>query len=183
MDKHQITKIIVIISSIVVMFSLGFFYILTMEGGSCLYKSQIANINNPQNLNVEIKPITCGIAFKITNYEEDMILYAIRGDFVNRESGNLSSRNNIILCIDDMNNVTENPYECPPVNIDVENGIIIGNIENSWELITNKGSIKGYLTYSNNYTKRRTITNSIFLISGTIFILSLIALFFIRKKK
>jgi len=195
MDKIQIIKsvvnIILILSAVTLFASL----ILTVVSkfGGCYIHTEIKNIENPNNLNVEIKTGSCIIEnFALINHEEDLTLYAIRGDVISFDDSEEGTVDNVLVCLSDIGSTSlqesrdyfkpvDDYQSCSPINPGVDQEYFINNIQNSWELYTNKGNITGHTEY-----KPLRINQNAFLtfkISGIVVIISLILSIFLRKKK
>jgi len=192
MEKIQIIKIIVIISLIVSVFTFLMYFISANTFGGCYIRTEVKNIDNPENLNIEIKPGTCVERFKIVNHEEGLILYAIKGDIITFDNSEIGTLDNVLLCLrgipgsqwsKDLVTPIDDAQLCSPINLDIEQEYSIERIKNSWELFTNKGNIKGYTEYSNPSIKRNETILNISKISGIVFIISLIVLLILKKKR
>lgn len=189
MKKIKFLEIILIASLVISVFTFLIFSIGTF--GGCYIRTEISDIENPENINIEVKPGTCTKVFTITNYEEDLILYAIRGDVITFDNGK-TDVNNVLLCLDsleasnwskDLIQPIDNFELCPIVTLDVGETYYIQRIKNSWELFTNKGSIKGYVEYSDLIAQENKIMLNISKFFGILFIISLILLIIFKNKK
>ena len=135
MAKTKFFKIIVITSLSVSI--LAFLYASVI--GGCNIRTEVKNIDNPQNLDVEIKPAECVRVFSLVNHEEGLILYAVRGDIVVSDDGKSGVLNNVLLCLKDISSSqwsrdflkpVDDAQLCSPINLNINQGYSIPRIKN-----------------------------------------------------
>ena len=191
MNKFEATKTICIVSLIISIFLFFIFFLSANLAGGCYIKTDISNINT-NNLSVRIEPGTCVERFEIINQEENLELYAIKGDFIKYDRDKVELKNTTI-CLNRINLIhtdllgelpqVTNIESCHPVKLEMNQKYTIHEVNNEWELFTNKGTITGQVKYSNSSVEvNKTILN-VLKFTGTLFIISLIILIIQKKKK
>ncbi len=187
MDKIKFFKILTITSIIIC--ALAFFTYVIPQAfpfGGCYTRTQVSNINIPQNLNVEINPGRCEPYFTIINHGDNLQLYAISGNATSYANNELVYKEGMFCIMDvytikDLKNI-ENYSKCDSINLSKEESYDVRGVQNSWEIITNKGSITGFTKYSIPFETQEKITLTISEIFGIIFLVSLFLWIFLKKK-
>jgi hypothetical protein len=189
--ERETLKTIAIISFLVSGAAFFMFFVLAGSMGGCYIQTQVGITDNPQNIDVEVQPGTCTQRFVIINHEEGLNIYAIKGDVIIYDDG-IGTLDDVISCPrslggSDWSSEVVRPVDdarsCTPISLKVNQRYEIQRVQGSWELFTDKGSVKGYTTYYNTLG----MMNMAFLVtsavSGVIFVITLVLMAFSGKKK
>jgi hypothetical protein len=153
--------------------------------GGCLGSTDVIVSEPRPDFNFSVQPGICRQIFYLVSYEDDLIIYAIKGNI----SNDGKKIENELLCLKGYQPVTD--YEmCEPINLPSNTQSGIRGINNSWEIFTNKGVIKGedhLYPYESSSSKPSSKPSSKmnFTIPITLLIIFLILLasYFILKRK